>query len=191
MKTLILNGSPRKRGDTAHLIQAVKEHLQGEVREIRAFEAGIRSCTDCRYCRAHADCAIRDGGKELLAAIRESDCILIASPVWFGTLPGELLSMLSRLQAEFSGHAFRGEPMPTRNKKGAILLTAGGSGGEENAIQTATILLKEMGAGEIFPAVCVKETDHRPASENVDVLEKAKQIAAFFNCQEGEVPIIE
>lgn len=181
MKTLILNGSPRKGGDTAALVKAVKERLQGEAEELFAFDGAIRPCTDCRYCRTHEGCSIQDGGAELLKAIAESDCILIASPVWFGTLPGELLSMLSRLQCQFSAEFFRHEERLGAPKKGAILLAAGGSGGAENAIQTATILLKQMNAKEIFPPVCSLKTDQQSASADEAALEGAKRIAEYFN----------
>ncbi len=181
MKTLILNGSPRKGGDTAALVKVVKEHLQGEVLEIFAFDGAIRPCTDCRYCRTHQGCAIRDGGAALLERIAKSDCILIASPVWFGTLPGELLSMLSRLQSQFSAEFFRHEEKLGAPKKGAILLAAGGAGGAEGAIQTATILLKQMDAAEIFPPVCSLKTDRLPASKDEAALEGAKKIAEYFN----------
>ncbi len=181
MKTLILNGSPRKGGDTAALVKAVKERLQGEVEEIFAAESNVRPCTDCRYCRTHQGCAIQDGGADLLEKIAESDRILIASPVWFGTLPGELLSMLSRLQSQFSAEFFRHEQKMGAPKKGAILLTAGGSGGVENAIETATILLKQMNVTQWMEPVCAKETDRRPAAEDQGAVSGAIKIAEYFN----------
>lgn len=180
MKVLILNGSPRRRGETASLLDAFKKECQGQVREFFAFEGKIRSCTDCRYCRTHQGCAIQDGGQELMEAIAQSDCILIASPVWFGTLSGELLAMLSRTQQLFSAEFFRKEPK-LASKKGGILLTAGGSGGTEGAIQTAAIILKQMGVSEIFPPICAKETDRRSASEDREALEGAKKLADYFN----------
>ena len=184
MKTLILNGSPRKGGDTAALVQAVKARLQGEVEEIFAAESNVRPCTDCRYCRTHQGCAIQDGGAALLEKIAKSDRILIAAPVWFGTLPGELLSMLSRLQSQFSAEFFRHEGKLGAPKKGAILLAAGGAGSAEGAIQTATILLKQMNAAEIFPPVCSLKTDQQPASEDKAALAGANTIAEYFNSED-------
>lgn len=41
MKTLILNGSPRKQGDTATLISLAKKDLQGDVMEIETYICNI------------------------------------------------------------------------------------------------------------------------------------------------------
>ena len=41
MHTLILNGSPHPKGDTAHLIAALRAQLQGAVTQIDCYRAGI------------------------------------------------------------------------------------------------------------------------------------------------------
>lgn len=41
MKTLILNGSPRKNGDTVSLIHIFLEGLEGEYKMVNAYEDGI------------------------------------------------------------------------------------------------------------------------------------------------------
>ena len=48
MKTLIFNGSPRKKGNTAALIEALSERLGGEIKIVRAYDGEIRPCIDCR-----------------------------------------------------------------------------------------------------------------------------------------------
>lgn len=48
MKTLILNGSPRKEGDTVNLINKVIENLNGEYKIINAYDCEIHPCIDCR-----------------------------------------------------------------------------------------------------------------------------------------------
>lgn len=161
------------------MIEAVKAELQGEVLEFFP-DPSIRPCSDCRFCREHPGCTLQDGWQALEQQIRRADRILIASPVWFGTLPGELLSMLSRLQSGFNARFFRREPQE-KGKKGGILLTAGSTGGAEGAIQTATILLKEMGVEELFPPVCSLQTDRIPARQDQNALAGAKQLADFLN----------
>lgn len=163
MKTLILNGSPRKRGDTAVLLAELE--LPGEVRRIDAFEAHVSPCLDCRYCREHPGCCIRDEMQEIYQAIEESDRIVIASPIWFGTLPGPLLSLASRLQTYFSAWFFRKEPKLC-GKKGAVILTGGGTGGEDAAYATAVMLLRQMGVEGEVPMAASLHTDRVPAKED-------------------------
>ena len=56
MKTLILNGSPRKNGDTAQLLELAKAQLQGTYYVVSAYTADIHPCIDCRHCRSHFTC---------------------------------------------------------------------------------------------------------------------------------------
>lgn len=51
MKTLILNGSPRKNGDTAQLLELAKAQLQGTYHVVAAYTADIHPCIDCRHCQ--------------------------------------------------------------------------------------------------------------------------------------------
>ena len=45
MRTLILNGSPRPQGDTAHLIQALRRELPGEVEQVDAYRTSVAPIT--------------------------------------------------------------------------------------------------------------------------------------------------
>ena len=51
MKTLILNGSPRKNGDTAFLQQEFLAHLKGEYGVIHAYDGKIRAAAFRTGCR--------------------------------------------------------------------------------------------------------------------------------------------
>ena len=46
MKTLILNGSPRKNGDVAFLVEQLVSLLPGQVIRLDAFTSGIQACQD-------------------------------------------------------------------------------------------------------------------------------------------------
>ena len=83
MKTLIINGSPRVSGDTVSLINRLSENLSGEYRIINTYTCNISPCVDCRYCKTHAGCAIRDDMQEVYKYIEECDNIVIASTVYF------------------------------------------------------------------------------------------------------------
>lgn len=49
MKTLIINGSPKKDGDTAVLINELVRNLKGEVVILTCYDE-ISPCNDCRFC---------------------------------------------------------------------------------------------------------------------------------------------
>lgn len=80
MKTLILNGSPHKKGDTAALTGALQGLLPGEVREVFSYFAQAGPCVDCRRCWKTEGCALHDGMDEIYAFLRQADNVVIASP---------------------------------------------------------------------------------------------------------------
>ena len=116
MKTLLLNGSPRPNGNTASLIRELKAHLEGEIIEISAFYSGIAPCIDCRGCWESAQCVVHDGMDVIYGD--DFDNVVIATPVYFGTMPGSMLNLLSRMQPWHVATHFLKEPLVQRPKKG-------------------------------------------------------------------------
>ena len=181
MKTLIINGSPRKNGDTAALINAFLKNLDGEYTTVDAYYCGISPCVDCRFCRSNSGCAIDDGMTPLYRFIEECDNVLIASPIYFSELTGRVLDIGSRLQTYFSARRFRREQPPIKPKKGAVILAGGGSGEPQTAYSTAKHLLGMMNAYDVYPLICSFNTDNVSASEDTAALEEAAKAAEFFN----------
>jgi len=180
MHTLIINGSPRKNGDTVSLIRKLIPQLPGEVIVIDAYTSGIAGCIDCRYCWKKDGCAVNDPMQQLYPIIEGCDNILIASPVYFSCLTGPLLSIGSRLQRYFAASHFRGEKPIAKAKKGAVLLVGGGNGAPDHAYDTAKSLLRLMGAKDILPMMGSFKTDDLPAVKDEAVLREVDEIAAFF-----------
>ena len=180
MQTLIINGSPRKNGDTVSLIRLLTGQLDGEVRVVDAYYSGISGCIDCRYCWKKPGCAIKDGMQQLYPFIESCDNILIASPVYFSEVTGPVLTLGSRLQTYYTGKRFRGEKGITKAKKGAVLLVGGGDGKPDKAYGTAKTLLRVMGAKEILPLTGSFHTDDIPALEDPDAVRGVQEIAVFF-----------
>ncbi len=181
MKTLILFGSPRQDGDTAFLTGMLREGLEGEIYTVDAYGEDISPCVDCRFCRAHYGCALKDGMDRVYDLVRECDNAVIASPIYFAGLTGRTLDVASRLQTFFSAARFRGEDARLKPKKGGIILTGGGSGGADRAAYTARLILRHVNCREIFPPVCSLKTDTVPARRDRDAAEGIKAMAEFLN----------
>jgi hypothetical protein len=58
MKTLIVNGSPRKKGYTSRLVARLSELLEGEKTVIETYRSKVSPCIECRYCWTHDKCAL-------------------------------------------------------------------------------------------------------------------------------------
>lgn len=181
MKTLILNGSPRKEGDTVSLINKVLESLNGEYKIINAYDCGIHPCVDCRYCWENDGCCIDDEMQQVYEYIQECDNVLIASPIYFSELTGALLNVGSRLQTYFSASFFRKEKPIKKNKKGAVIIVGGGDGNTDKAYNTACCLLHHMNTYDILPAIVSHNTNNRPAAEDKLALIGVNNIINYFN----------
>ncbi len=100
MKVLILNGSPRKGGNVSLLIdEAVKIFRESGV-ESEIFEVGskaIRGCVACGYCYKAGKCAFDDEVNALASSFEQADGLLVASPVYYASANGTLVSLLDRL----------------------------------------------------------------------------------------------
>ena len=99
-KVILLNGSPHKDGCIARALQEMVTTFEKEGVETEIVEIGkqdIRGCVDCRYCATHGRCVFDDIVNETSAKLDAADGLVIASPVYYGSPNGTLLSFLDRL----------------------------------------------------------------------------------------------
>ena len=123
MTTLIINGSPRKNGNTAAFLSALKERLDGDVFQVDTYYAKSSPCFDCRYCWTHPACALQDEMQDVYKVMDEADNVVIASPIYMGNLTGSLLNWASRLQFLWISRRIRKvEPLRDKPRKGAVVL---------------------------------------------------------------------
>lgn len=178
-KTLIINGSPRPNGNTAALIRELRKNLTGEVVELSAFRSNIAPCVDCRGCWKTARCVVRDDMQTIYDD--DFDNVVIASPVYYGTLPGQVLSMMSRMQPWHAAMFFLNKPLEQRPKKAAVLLTAGGKGNQDKARHHLRAFFRFLNAkGFEDHSACSPNTDTLPAAEDGQALAAAAEIARWL-----------
>lgn len=181
MKTLILNGSPRKNGDTVSLLNEMKKHLKGEVIIISAYNDDINPCTDCRYCWTHKECIIKDDMQRVYELLNEVDNIVIASPVYFSQLTGELLNLASRFQLYYAIRRIqKDKTFSLKHKKGVLILVGGGDGSPEPAVDTANIFFRHLNA-ECIDTVMSLNTDKVSAKDDMDAIEGIRRAAERLN----------
>lgn len=100
MKVIILNGSPKARGNTATALHEVEQTLQQQGIETEWIHVGhlnIHGCIACNKCWNTGICAFDDIVNNLSEKMRHADGLLIGSPVYFASANGTLLSLLDRL----------------------------------------------------------------------------------------------
>ena len=134
MKVLVLNGSPRLSGDTAYILEALKNRFPcgTEFEVLNAYEANIQPCNDCRYCWENEGCSIKDKMGNLWKD--DYDVLILASPLYMSFVTPPLFSIISRLNAIWSNSHFLKKPNRLKPKKGILILTGGGDGSPDPAI---------------------------------------------------------
>lgn len=178
MKTFILNGSPRQNGNTSVLINRMREILIGEVLTFSAYYDNIKPCVDCRYCQQNNCCNIQDRMQDIYRCANDFDNVVIASPVYFGLITGPLFNILSRFQVCYQNNGKF--PVYGKPKKGAIILTAGGTSTTKEAERISVTMLRTMNARLIGTTISAR-TDTLPAADDTAALLQAEKIAEEFS----------
>ncbi|MDR3050209.1 MAG: flavodoxin family protein [Oscillospiraceae bacterium] len=102
MKVLAINGSPHPSGSTATALRLVAEELLARRIEVEIVHVGldaVRGCTACGHCRqpgVHGCVFTDDPVNACLEKARESDGILLGSPVYYGGIAGTMKCFLDR-----------------------------------------------------------------------------------------------
>lgn len=181
MKTLIVNGSPKKDGDTAALINELTKYLIGDVRIISHFD-DISPCNDCRDCWQNPGCIIDDEMQKVYPYLDECDNIILASPIWFSSLSGPLLNICSRIQSQFAATYFRGETKNSKAKNGVIILVGAEKGTATVPTANALTIMKFMNVRRpIVATIYSLDTNNVPSEQDVVAMKKVQEAALMLN----------
>ena len=100
MKVLSLLGSPREKGNSSALANrfcTTAQKLGAEVRTFTLNDLNFRGCQGCMACKTKLDrCALEDDLTEVLEAVRETDILVLASPVYYWDVSAQMKAFLDR-----------------------------------------------------------------------------------------------
>ena len=100
MKVLILNGSPRKGGNTSIALDEMVKIFEADGIEAEVVQVGnkaVRGCIACGTCAEKGKCVFDDVVNELAPKFEAADGLVIASPVYYGSANATLIACLDRL----------------------------------------------------------------------------------------------
>ena len=132
-KIVILNGSPRRAGNTSALVQAFTRGAESSGHTVTEFFLSGMEIHGCRGCfGGHSSracpCVQRDDMDKIYPAVRDSDVVVLASPLYYWNMSGQLRTAVDRLFAleEGDGNLLRGH-----GRASALLMAAEGHGFED------------------------------------------------------------
>ncbi len=100
MRVLIINGSPRTKGNSSRLVEEMTKIFEKENVEVDSYQIGskaIRGCMACGYCYEHNECVFKDDVNDLAKRFEAADGLVVLSPVYYGSANGSIISLLDRL----------------------------------------------------------------------------------------------
>lgn len=164
MTVVGISGSPRKAGNTEFLLGealAVAKERGIQTEMLLCSDLEIDFCTDCGECSKGRPCPDMDDMPRVLAAIEGADGLIVASPVYFGSITAQLKAVFDRTIP------LRRQGFKLRDKAGCAIAVGGArNGGQEKAIETIHAWM------HIHGMIVVGDNSHfggiavRPASED-------------------------
>ena len=129
-KIVILNGSPRKTGNTSELVKAFTEGAESVGNEVVVFHLDSMNIHGCKGCFGgdsgrECPCVQQDDMSKIYPAVREADVVVLASPLYYWNVSGQIRTAVDRLFAFEEGgeNLLRGH-----GKSSALLMAAEGHG---------------------------------------------------------------
>ncbi len=105
MKIMAFNGSPRRKWNTAMLLEKALEgavSLGADSELIHLYDLNYKGCKSCFDCKtrdgkSYGKCAVKDDLAPILKKVEEADAIILGSPIYFLDVTGEMRSFMERL----------------------------------------------------------------------------------------------
>ena len=100
MKVLMINGSPRAKGNTYTALCEMEKIFQEEGIETEIIHIGnkdIRGCIACLSCSGKGKCVFDDMVNEVAPKFEACDGLVVGSPVYYASANATLIAFLTRL----------------------------------------------------------------------------------------------
>lgn len=131
MKLLAINGSPRKKWNTAQLLEqvvagAASGGAQARLEHLRDLD--YSGCVSCFHCKdpqgkSYGRCVLKDDLRGLLDEVHEADVLVLGTPFYFSTETALTRAFLERLWFQYFLYTHTKPPLSPRKKAVALLYT--------------------------------------------------------------------
>ena len=142
-KIIILNGSPRIKGNTSQLIESFTKGAKEAGNTVTTFFLDGMNINGCKGCMMggkdpESPCVQKDDMEKIYPIYREADVVVMASPLYYWTLSGQLRTTFDRL---FAVAECDDEHNPNKD---CVLLMSAGSDEYEEVVYYYNSLMKHI-----------------------------------------------
>lgn len=144
-KIVILNGSPRKNGNTTALTAEFTKGAKEAGNDVTEFFLGSMKINGCKGCfGGHSSkeypCVQQDDMNKIYPLVKECDIVVLATPLYYWNMSGQIRIAIDRLFAleEGDGNLLRG------HDRSSVLLMAGEGYGFDDVVSYYDHLLEHL-----------------------------------------------
>lgn len=134
MLVLGIQGSPRKKGNTSHLLECFLEEVRSrgcQTTTIDVDSKRILPCKELVVCEKKGICPLRDDmHDEIYSLLRQADVVVMATPIFFYNVPAQLKALIDRSQTLWARKYRLSLSDPKREWRRGFLLALGATRGK-------------------------------------------------------------
>jgi multimeric flavodoxin WrbA len=106
-KVVIISSSPRKDGNSDTIADNFAKGAKdagNQVEKIFLKDKKINYCTGCGFCNTndYSKCSQNDDMEEILDKMQEADVIVLATPIYFYTMCGQMKTFIDRICSRYT-----------------------------------------------------------------------------------------
>jgi multimeric flavodoxin WrbA len=183
MRILLLNGSPRKKGNTATLLKnivRIAEQHSCHCDLLYLNSMSFSGCQSCGGCEKTGRCVVMDDMQLIYEKMDNADRVVLASPIYFYNVSAQLKACIDRIQAFWCRKYLLKQAAPKAAIRKGYLVSVAATKGErifEGAILTAKYAVDAMGI-EYGGEHLIKGMELRTAvAEDQQVLQQTEAFA--------------
>ncbi len=132
-KVIIVNGSPRQKGNTSKLLKEAEEGARSEGAEVEAislYDLNYKGCVSCFTCKIkggekEGKCSQSDELTGVLEKIEDADALILGAPFYFSNVSGLTRCFLERLLFPYKVYDEKGTSLFPKKIKTALIVTSG------------------------------------------------------------------
>jgi multimeric flavodoxin WrbA len=183
MKVIAINGSPRKNGNTATMLQKILDgsaEKGAETRMIHLNALDMKGCQGCLACREKlGECAYDDDFQEVLREMKECDAVALGTPIYAFHITGQFKCFLDRCYC-FIDHTEDDEYISVlpKGKKFALVTSQGDESREayKHVIEYLQLLLSFLSGSTLEVITQAGTEDKTDARNDARLMQAARAV---------------
>lgn len=123
-----ISGSPRRGGNSDTLLDKALEgasSVGARTEKIFLNDMDFRPCQACGGCDEAGVCMLPDDMRQIYKSLESADAIIVASPVYFGSVTAQLKAMVDRFQGSWVARYVLKSESRRWDRKGYFLCVSG------------------------------------------------------------------